>query len=293
MSDDFFNIDNIISSKESFASFVYTPIDRAISEIQERQNDSELERIVRSYLSVPLPIPLQAGPKAILFRQIFTPNYEFLRFRSLLDAYEITPLLWEYHDDKFTPNNPMKRFWAKIPIYRGIGKKGGSKIEYHTIIDFNKSNGRKIRNVETVWGQPLVHYHHKLLKNAAPELVQHLYDASEWFNMNKGSAKDYYRDYVALFIKNGILFENFFLYGDDLDFTKDIFLPAFIDVYKATGKKPLVVALEPTEIEDDIFWMTYPPLLVKNLYARKSYPKIYRLFYILSRNIKKILRCVS
>ena len=44
----------------------------------------------------------------------------------------------------------------------------------------------------------------------------------------------------------------------ELSFTKEVFLPAFIEVIRITGVKPLIVALSPTDIEGDNFWMCHP-----------------------------------
>ena len=59
-------------------------------------------------------------------------------------------------------------------------------------------------------------------------------------------------------------------------FTKTVFLPAFIAVYKEFGVKPLIVALEPTEIETDIFWMSHPYPHKRLLTKNKNKSNIYR-----------------
>jgi hypothetical protein len=57
---------------------------------------------------------------------------------------------------------------------------------------------------------------------------------------------------------SGFPFEKFMINEKESFFTREIFLPAFIDVMKRTGSKPIIVALEPTEIETDEFWMCHP-----------------------------------
>ena len=64
--------------------------------------------------------------------------------------------------------------------------------------------------------------------------------------------------FLGLFLQNAILFENFILDYKELEFTKEVFLPAFIEIYKRFGIKPLIVALEPTNLEWEIFWMCHP-----------------------------------
>ena len=42
------------------------------------------------------------------------------------------------------------------------------------------------------------------------------------------------------------------------EFIRKVFLPAFISILEETGMKPLIVPLEPTEIEGGKFWICYP-----------------------------------
>ena len=252
------DLDKLVADREAFNKFVYTPWEEAVKELKRRWNDKELEKKVCDYLKCVIPEPLSHSFKLVLFRQLFTPNYEFLRFRAVADALEIEPLFWEYHDDKFTSNNPMKHALGKMHINRGVNKNNGIRVENKNIIDFNKSNGKKIKEVKTIWGQSLIDFHHELLDIFSPNTTQYLFDASEWFHINQSSAKNYYKSYMTLFVRNAILFENFLLEGNELEFTKSVFLPLFIQVWKQTGIKPLIVSLAPTHIEGDIFWISYP-----------------------------------
>ena len=45
---------------------------------------------------------------AVLFRQIATPNYETKRFIALAKENNLCPVIFEYHNDKFTSNNEFK-----------------------------------------------------------------------------------------------------------------------------------------------------------------------------------------
>ena len=258
-------IELALSSKESFGETVYTEIWEAVRELKERQNNKDLDKILSTYFKNGIPKEMESGIKVVLFRQIMTPNYELRRFMCVPDTTEIEPLFFEYHEDKFTPNNPIKHHLGKMGMHYGIGKKGGIKSEYKKIIDFNSSNGKKIKEINTIWGQSLIDFHHHLLDKFIPSARNFIFDASSWFHENGQCAKEYYKQYVALFIKNAILFENFVLEGEELEFTKNIFLPYFFEVWERTGKKPLVVALEPTEIESDIFWMCHPPETMEHI----------------------------
>lgn len=257
------DIEYLIGSRAAFNEFVYTPLDQALLELEKRSKDVVLENTVQEILPAGLPEPLKTGHGAIIFRQLATPNYEIKRFINIIDVISgIHPIIWEYHSDKFTSNNECKHALGKMHFYGGKGKLGGAKIETLNIIDFNTYNGKKINEVKTLWGQSLVDHHHELLdlEYVNHEIKPyHLFDSSDWFSKSGGSAKEYYKNFLTLFVQNGILFENFMLDQKEMAFTRDVFLPAFIEVIRQTGHKPLIVALEPTDIEGDKFWLCYPP----------------------------------
>lgn len=252
------DIEQLVSDREAFNAFVYTPFNSAIKEFKKRQQDEILRSKIKPLLPHGVPEILHKQKSAVIFRQLATPNYEARRFISLIDAIDdLTPVFWEYHHDKFTSNNECKHSLGKMSFHFGRGKKGGSKINRANVIDFNTYNGKKIIDIQTKWGESLIDFHHELFKRAYPNITS-FFDGSEWFLKSGGHAKEYYKVFLLLFVQNGILFENFMLDEKELSFTKEIFLPAFIEVERLTGKKPLIVALAPTEIEGDHFWMCHP-----------------------------------
>jgi hypothetical protein len=122
----------------------------------------------------------------------------------------------------------------------------------------NEANGKQFSEIATTWDQPLVEFHHELLAHAYPNMQHTIVNMSEWIEKHGKLPSKYYEHFFELFISNGILFENFLIDSKELKFTEEIILPAFIKVYEKTGLKPIIVALEPTEIEGDCFWMSYP-----------------------------------
>lgn len=255
------SIDELTEDREAFNAFIYTPLDLAIYELKERTLDTKLTVTVSNLLPVGLPTIFSGKKLGILFRQLATPNYEIRRFISILDVIDgIMPVFWEYYSDKFTSNNEYKHSLGKLHYFLGKGKKGGAKIDTENIIDFNTYNGKKISEVKTLWGQDLVSFHHEIFEKEYGKVeANSFFNASEWFASSGGSAKEYYKNFLMLFVKDGILFENFMLDEKEISFTKEIFLPAFIDVWLKTGKKPIIVALEPTDIEGDKFWTCHTP----------------------------------
>jgi hypothetical protein len=189
-----------------------------------------------------------------------SPNYETRRFIALAELGNLAPVIWEYLDDKFVTSNPEKYSLGKLSFYYGTGKKGGAKIERTKIVDLQSYNGKKISEVQTLWGDSLVDFHHKILLDTYKEKTKlALFDASRWFHQNGSRADQYYDLFLSFFIRDGLLFENFLLDGAEYEFTEKVFFPAFRRAQNLFGVKPLIVALEPTDIEGDEFWRSYPP----------------------------------
>jgi hypothetical protein len=254
-------IDKLVSDRNAFNDFVYTSLESAQEQLDIRKNDLKLKEYINSNLTSGVPEIFASGKLAVLFRQIATPNYEVRRFVSIVDALgkEYKPLFFEYTEDKFTDNNEWKYNLCKMSFFAGKGKKGGSKIERLNIIDFNSCRGKKLSEIVTIWGQKLTDFHRELVVNTYSHLDKNVfYDASGWFVKSGGNAKEYYAHFLRLFLQNGILFENFMLNDMEISFTKEVFLPALIRIRNESGKKPLIVALEPTDIEGDNFWMCHP-----------------------------------
>ena len=121
------DIDALVADRKAFNAFVYTPLDEAILELKQRRADTALTEKVHGLLGGDIPEPFQIGPRAVLFRQLATPNYETRHFMDVLGSFPTSPkpLFWEYYEDKFTPNNYLKLSLGKLKFLLGIGKKQG------------------------------------------------------------------------------------------------------------------------------------------------------------------------
>ncbi len=251
-------IESLVANHDLFNELVYTPLEEAVREMYRRRADPVLSAKVQELLGDALPAEFLSEPRVVLARHLITPDHETVRFLAIPDSLGIKALFFEYLSDKFIFKNPGKYHLAKMSFYKGVGKKGGEKREDITLVDFDETHGKPIVSVKTVWGESLVDFHHNLLLSRFPHLKELLFDGSAWYAKHGGSPEKYYKKFLALFFNNGILFENFFLNHKELAFTRDIFLPAFIELYHETGLKPLIVALEPTQIEGDEFWLHHP-----------------------------------
>lgn len=249
----------LVADKEAFDDFVYTPIEDAVAELKRRRRNDALEPMLSPFLPHGAPAPLQDGERLVLARQIATPNYEMLRFMGFEQICGVEPLVLEYHDDRFTSRNAIKCRLGKLKFFDGLDKNCELKRSYETIIDFTRAERLPLKEVGTLWGQGLVNLHHQLLGMALPAARERTFDASQWALASGGAAGKFYASLMSLFVRHAILFENFLLNKDEMDFTKNVFLPAFLDVMDATSHKPLIVALTPTSLETDELWSCYPP----------------------------------
>jgi hypothetical protein len=246
-------VQELLSDPIKFREFVYTPLESAIKELRNRTQSSDIttHESLRTHFNGEL--------RAVLFRHIATPNYEIRRFLSLMDGLEgLRPLILEYTEDKFTNANEWKHSLGKIPFFKGFDSKDNMKFEAVSVIDFNQSNGKPISEVKTLWGQSLVSFHHELFARIYPNLDENIKDLSEWIHKNGQSAKNYYKQFLKIFIRQGVLFDSFLTEGEEQEFTKNIILPCLIEIEEETGYKPLIVSLEPTETEKSKFWLCHP-----------------------------------
>lgn len=244
-------------SRPDFDSKVYVTMEEAIEEIKKRRQNKDLIKRIESYVNN-IPEPFNYGVNAVLFRSVATPNFEIKRFYDLSTGFNIRPLFWEYYDDKFHSGNPSKYTLGKLSIFKGMGKNNHSIVKKYNVIDFNKCNGLPMKFLQTNTGESFIDFHHKLLDRIIPGADKYLFDSSDWLKSNGVVAKKYYKKYLALFLVHGILFENFLLDDDEIEFTKNVFVPAFETIEKIFGMKPLIVALNPTDIEGSDFWNSYP-----------------------------------
>lgn len=253
------SIEELVADHDSFAAFLYSPWEEALQELNKRRNDTLLEAYVKSKLPTGIPEIMRNEKSMVLFRHLATPNFEMHRFLAVADSLrELYPCILEYTADKFNDRNMPKYFLGKLCFHKGMNSKSEAIWESVRIIDFNGSNNKPISSISTIWGQSLVDFHHELFLKSFPYASKYFSDISEWLHGIGPTAKDYYKAVLCLFIRDGVLFENFFLDKKEISFTRNVILPAFLEIYQETGVKPLIVTLAPTEIEGDQFWHSYP-----------------------------------
>jgi len=242
---------------------IYTPLSVAKKELLRRRKDKKLKKKVDDFLGKSIPNFLKGKPRALLVRQITSPDIEFFQFLDLIKLISLKPLFVEFKEDKFTSCNPDKYYRCKLVFFNGKGKNGGNKIHSKKIADIDLFDGKKIKQVKTIWKNSLLDFHHNLIKKACPSATHNIVDVSNWVKKNGKTADKFYLKYLTWFVYHGILFENFAIKDKDSAFTKKIVLPSIKKIEKEFGLKPLIVPVVPVEDQDDNFWWYYSEKIEK------------------------------
>jgi hypothetical protein len=248
----------IATEKADFDRMIYTPLHEAVATLKSRKPGM--------YGAAAIPKPLLPGNCAVLARYVTTPNYEVLRFLKLATAYGLTPILIEYPSDKFVGQNASKRALAKMGFDNGFGRKGGRKIEWMKVIDFNAWHGKHSSDIVTTWGESFAAFHHRLFFREFPDFPPALIlDMSDWYLKMGGSASLYYEPFLTILLSNAILFESYLFDPSEIAFTREVVLPAFCRVKEQFGIRPLITPLDPPGQEGDEYWTLYPAHLKRHV----------------------------
>jgi len=233
---------------------IYTSLDEAKIEIQKRWDNEELKEEVMKYLGE-IPQFFSGGPRAVIFRNIITPDHELLHFLDLADEAGLRPLGLEFTRDNFCTRNADKLCLGKMTFFEKRDSIGGVVMHHTKVIDLMKNDNKKFSEIETFAGEKLVDFHHRLLAQGPAERIE-LCDMSEWLAENGGYAREYYKRVLAFFICHGVLFESFVTDASEEVFERDVTLPAIKEVESLFGMKPLTVQLLPDT--EDKYWWCYP-----------------------------------
>ena len=224
--------------------------------LRERRADEKLRGVVKEFHRAHPPDFLPDAPCAFWTRHISTPDHEFELFASTVSATGLQPLCTEFADDIFMACNR-----DKYHLCRPFFEIRPNHYRAPRITDFGQLEGQRLCDFELFNGMSLPEFHHALLRCAFPGFERHLRDYSKWFSASQRNG-DSYLHYLALFICDGILFENFL--SDDREerrFVRERVMPCFIKNLETFGVKPLIVPLLPRESENDEHWRAHPGAL--------------------------------
>lgn len=238
---------------------VYTTIEDAKNEIQRRWNDEVLRKKVEQYLGNDIPEVFLNEPRAVLFRNVISPDLEFLHFLECAKKVGLKPLGLEYVEDHFCTRNSDKLVLCKLNIFNGRDKNGNAIVSYEKIVDLMSQDNKKFSEVKLRDGQNLIEFHRDLLKKSEGNDLE-IFDMSSWIENNGQKAIEYYKKFLAFFICHGVLFENFMESGEEDEFTREVFMPAFKLVKENFGLKPIILEAIPNEFIEDKYWWCYPEI---------------------------------
>lgn len=242
----------------------YTPLEEAKEEIWQRWNDKELRRKVEDFLGE-VPDIFHYEPKAILFRYIATPDFEYTRARTLSDQLGLKLLYLEFSGDKFCTLNPDKRTLGRMIFFHAKNINGENIISKKNIFDLASYDGRPFREISTFSGENLVDFHHRLFQPYFRSTD--VWDITSFARQRGKNAFENYPYFLSLFAYFGILLEAYDINhsSEELRFAQDIVCPAFNAISERLGVKPLVVRLYEKGDENNGFWSYYPEFLKINI----------------------------
>lgn len=254
------------NEEELDITHIYTKLSEAKEEVWRRWNDKELRKKVEEFLGDEMPDVFKDGPKAVLFRFLATPNFEFRLFSDMNSDMGLEVVFFEFLKDKFCTRNQDKVHLGKLKFYERIN---GSEaiIKQNRILDLQKCEGEMMCNVVTDWGENLIDFHHRIFfKNHNAEL----FDVSN-FKKNGESAGEVYEKVFSLFICFGVLYENYFVKTskEEYCFVDNVIKPSFEKVKNHFNIKPLIVPLIGPDVEGDLFWQFYPEEIKNDLIIKK------------------------
>lgn len=233
---------------------LYTDLTVAKREIYHRWNNASLKKEVESYLGK-LPDCFHEAPKAVLFRNLMTPDHEFEQFIAQANSLNLAPLGLEFTADQFSTRNEDKICLLKMAIFEKRNQHHEAIFRYHKIADLKRNDNQKFSDIRLDTGGYLVDFHRHLLKKYAPNDLK-CYDLSTWIAQHGAKSKAYYPFFLAFFLCHGVLLESFVTSDDEAVFEQEVVFPAFQAIEARFGFKPLIVQLLPST--SDNYWWCYP-----------------------------------
>lgn len=234
---------------------LYTPLDEALELLRERRADENLRAAVADFHRIHPPDFLPDVPCAFWFRHISTPNHEFELFASTTNATGMQPICFEYSNDIFVAYNRDKYRLCR-PLFKAPNHNYSPRIT-----NICEIGGQRLCDITLSNGVSLLEFHHAMLDEAFPGFEHNLRDFSLWFSSARRNGYAYLH-YLALFVWNGILFENFIAADPgERRFARERVVPSYAKAIEIFGVKPLIVRLLPADTENDEHWRAHPGAL--------------------------------
>ncbi len=244
---------------------IYIKSHQAVSELQRRKKNKTLDGMIEKWFCENhLPEGFVNLTKhnvvGVLARHVPSYKYEDIKFIEIANKLGIIPYWISYRKDTFTTRNPDKNSLWKLSVPNGKGLRNIKLLKRPDRYERFSLDQIVLRN-----GEKLVDFHKRIRKFFIPDLCENIVECSPWLGKFKNS-REYYKYYLALFIKHAILFEEFHPQGSNKDedkFRMQVVEPAIVKIEEFFGLKPLIVRIPwignelntyPKEIEELIHY---------------------------------------
>ncbi len=238
----------------------FTPLEEAIFEVKRRRQDPELVKRVREYLGGDIPTHFdRSEPILYLSRHIATPNYEALRFVEIGKPYGLPMVIGQDRKGKFVSHNELKRSLGKLPVTKGVSRRQDEIVENFTVLDFTEAQGKPFHELKTKHGKDLTEFHNSFFKHIYSEEIE-IADETDWIDRNhRDDIASQYKKMLALTVLHAVMFESFPDHEEHL--VSSAVGPAFEEVTRVLGVRPLIVEHISPELELTRDWNGYPSVL--------------------------------
>ncbi|MCX6761296.1 MAG: hypothetical protein NTY33_00405 [Candidatus Moranbacteria bacterium] len=244
------------SKLENEIEGMYTSLSVAKDEIQKRWGDEDLKKKVGDFLGGDMPKIFSDRPKAIIFRNIATPNLELRVAREYAQMMGLELVVVEYTADRFCTRNRDKLHLGKMVFIDTKNKLKPSTKK--NIIAIKEDDNMCLNKIQTLWGENLVAFHHRIFQeNGFGDVAT--FDASV-YKLAGLSPYEIYLKILSFCSRSTVLLENFLIKTDkgERKFTEQVIFPAFAEIEKKFGFRPMIVPLLSTDEDEDILWQYYP-----------------------------------
>jgi len=148
-------------------------------------------------------------------------------------------------------------------VVKGLSHNADEIIEYFTIINFAAGQNKPLKDIVTKTGENLVDFHRNLFAETKFTDVQ-VVDETEWVDKHsRDNIHKQYKHMLALLCVHGIMLESYT--PDEYQFVQEVVYPAFTEIEKEIGIRPLIVEHIPPELEVTRNWESYPSVFYKFL----------------------------
>lgn len=201
--------------------------------------------------------PSEGRPRAILFRQVATPNYELRRFLRVCRRQRFEPVILRYHADKMSCHNQFKRSLVHPMFVKGIGKGGKPYFVKRHLLRIDTVDNFPMREI-TLAGKSLPDFHDCLLKDALTGFDVRTIEGSDWFGKYSRGARDYYVEIFSQLNGGMVLFEDYSSDKLEAEFFEGVVRPAYNAACAITGERPAIIPLCPNRRMVSPLWYAYP-----------------------------------